>query len=178
MCNFAHTFFQIIFAVFAAGLATRYILSYKDERTDDQFKKKPAAVTEDEKVYPAQDMRGQVDCNVQSHAADGKAQCTNCNQPSGKSITSQTSAKNRLRCNFLPRKMSEICRNCPSVTLRSRLLERRRTVSEGDGFNECCSSEDNVFMSECMKNNSSTTTLENRERSLEECKAILKQLVC
>ena len=174
----AYTFFQIIFAVFAAGLATRYILSYKDERTDDQVEKKPAEVTEDEQVYPTRDTRDQVGCNVKSHTTDGKEQCTDCNQPSGKSVAYGTSANKRLKGNFLSRKMSEICGNWPSVSQRSGLLERRRTVSEGDGFSEFCFSEDSVLMSECVKNNSSTPTLENRERSLEECKAVLKQSVC
>ncbi|XP_067016707.1 3-hydroxy-3-methylglutaryl-coenzyme A reductase-like [Acropora muricata] len=166
---------QIIFAVFAAGLATRYILSYKDERTDDQVEKKRAAITEDEQVYPTRDTRDQVGCNVKSHTTDGKEQCTDCNQPSGKSVAYGTSANKRLKGNFLSRKMSEICGNWPSVSQRSGLLERRRTVSEGDGFSEFCFSEDSVLMSECVKNNSSTPTQENRERSLEECKAVLKQ---
>lgn len=154
-------------------------MSYKDERTDDQVEKKPAAITEDEQVYPTRDTRGQVGCNVQSHTTDGKEQFTDCNQPSRKSVSYGTTANKRLKGNFLSRKMSEICGNWSSGSQRSGLLERRRTVSEGDGFSELfCFSEDSVLMSECVKKNSSTPTLENRERSLEECKAVLKQAVC
>lgn len=76
----------------------------------------------------------------------------------------------------ITKELSEVTWKDSSIHgLRTKVL-RRRTVSEGYGCNE--SSDDNLQSEETSISRSSPPRREYKERSLEECKTILKQLVC
>ena len=63
-------------------------------------------------------------------------------------------------------------------TTRIKVLDRRRTVSEGDCHSDCQSSNDSLHPPELVREDSSPPRIEYKERSLEECKLMLKQPVC
>ena len=171
------SFFQIVAAVFAVGLAIRYFLTYKEEKIYDQVEKKPRIIVTDNKVSSAEDCFDQLDgcrqaCSSQN--TDKQALCASfkeLNLTSERSIASENSSRTRTKT------MNEAYWKESSISLKNKALERRRTVSEGHLSNECQPSEDSLHPPEVMRTNSSPPRVEHKERSLEECKAILKQSV-
>ena len=64
------------------------------------------------------------------------------------------------------------------VDVRAKVLDRRRTVSDGDCANDFQMSDDNQHPEGIARVDSSPPRMEHKERSLEECKLMLKQSVC
>ena len=175
------SFFQIVAAVFAVGLAIRYFLTYKEETIYDQVEKKPRVMVSDHKASSAEDSTDQLDSHCQN--TDKQALCASfqeLNHASERCIASEDSSRIRPGLNSLSRikTMSEASWKDSSVSLKNKVLERRRTVSEGHYSNECHPSDDNLHPPEVTRTISSPPRVEHKGRSLEECKVILKQPVC
>ncbi|XP_068752576.1 3-hydroxy-3-methylglutaryl-coenzyme A reductase-like isoform X2 [Montipora capricornis] len=169
---------QIIATIFAVGLTIKYFLLYKDDRTNDPVEKKPTKnVTEhkESKMFPSQDKWDQVDSGGQGYDTAPQTHCIDNNQLIGWSIASEMSAKNRLRHNSFSKAMSEVPCNDSNIELRSMVLSRRRTLSEGNGPSECQSRDDYLLVPALERSKSNPPRLEIKERSLEECKSVLKQ---
>lgn len=180
------SFFQIVAAVFAVGLAIRYFLTYKEEKIYDQVEKKPRIIVSGNKVSSAEDCIDQLDGYHQASSSqntDKQALCASfkeLNHTSERTIASENSSRTRPGLNSLSRTktMNEAYWKDSSISLKNKVLERRRTVSEGHCSNDCQPNEDSLHPPEVIRTNSSPPRVEHKERSLEECKAILKQSVC
>ena len=161
---------QIVATVFAVGLAIRYFLTYKEDRFYDQVEKKPKIMVADHKVSPTISTTEQVDG---SHPA-ASASFEELKHAREKTIMSEKGAGEGHP--GLKKTMSEASRkDCSLLGTRTKVLERRRTVSEGHCSNEYQSSDDSLAE---IRSDSQPPRMEHRERSLEECKSILNQSVC
>ena len=160
-------FFQIIAAVFAVGLAIRYFSNYREDKMYDQVEKMPRLKEMDHKVSYGEDSSDQVDGNHQS--------CSSQNVDNfQRSIASNNGGIRRPGNKHLSR-MKTIS-EASSINIKTKLIDRRRTVSEGHCANESQSSDDN--RPEVIRTDSSPPRMEHKERNLDECKTILKQSVC
>lgn len=65
-----------------------------------------------------------------------------------------------------------------TLNVRTKVLDRRRTVSEGYCPDDSQPRDDNLHLSGLVRVESSPPRIEQKERSLEECKLMLKQSVC
>ena len=163
--------------MFAVGLAIRYFLTYQEDRIHDQVEKKPRIVVSDHKLSSTVDSVDQVDSSHQAYLSKNThklAQCASFQElkhSSEKSIASEKGVRTRIQT------VSEASwKDSDSVDMRTEVLGRRRTVSEGHCYAECQSIDDTVYMPEIKTTVNSPPTTEHR--SLEECKSILKQSVC
>ena len=97
-----------------------------------------------------------------------------------KSVASETGAKTSSALNSFP-KLETVdgeFEKPSSAVVRTKALDRRRTVSEGHCPDDSQTSDDSLRIPGLVRVESSPTRIEHKERSLEECKLILKQSVC
>ena len=154
-------FFQIVAAVFAIGLALRYFLAYKDGGIYDQVDKKPKILVS--KLVPS----ASVNSIDQVHASQQAS--------SSQTVDKQSKLNDESEKNSLSRTKTMSKAFWKNSSLNSKVLGRRRTVSEGHCYEE---SSDDSLPGEILNTVSSSPKVEYKERSLEECKKILKQSVC
>lgn len=154
-----------IVALFAIGLATRYYL-YSEDIIHDHMEQKPKGTS----------LEHQASFTVGTDQIEGCEQ--ELNKASEKSMASEKVAVTRSEPEFFSRngtvdKAHEKDSQVP--TTRIKVLDRRRTVSEGDCHSDCQSSNDSLHPPELVREDSSPPRMEYKERSLEECKLMLKQ---
>lgn len=98
-----------------------------------------------------------------------------------KSMASEKGAKTSSELNSFPRTESVDgeFEKPSSAVAKTKALDRRRTVSEGHCPDESQTSDDSLRIPGlAVRVESSPPRMEHKERSLEECKLILKQSVC
>ena len=177
-------FFQIVVVVFALGLAVRYLLMDNEDRIYDHVEHKQKLTSLDHKAYFTVGVADQVEGSEQACPS----QQTNKQGPSAlflknaspKSMASKKVTRTRSDLSHLPRLESvdeAFEKDSSDVDLRMKVLDRRRTVSEGDCANDCQMSDDNQHPEGLTRVDSSPPAV-YQERSLEECKLMLKQPVC
>lgn len=153
--------------MFAVGLAIRYISNYREDKMYDQVEKMPKLKEMNHKEFYGEDSSDQVDGNHQS--------CSSQNVDNfQKSIASDNGVNRRPGHKHLSRMMT--ISETSNINIKPKLIDRRRTVSEGHCANECQSSDDN--RPEVTRTDTSPPRMEHKEHSLDECKTILKQSVC
>lgn len=164
---------QIVAAVFAIGLALRYLVAYKDEGTYDQVEKKKVILVSEDKTSSlataSHFVGGQKDESSQIETEPSETE--HAHEKSIASVQAKEVTDNYLLSRT--KEFSEVTWKDSSVHgLRTKVL-RRRTVSEGHGCNE--SSDDNLQSEEVSISRTSRSRRDYKERSLEECKTIFKQ---
>lgn len=177
--------FQIVVVVFALGLAIRYLLMDNEDRIYDHVEHKQKLTSLDHKTTFIVGITDQVEGSEQVCSS----QETNKREPSALFLKN-TSAKN-VASKKVTRPRSDFCRlpriesvdetfgkESSDVDVRMKVLDRRRTVSEGDCANDCQMSDDNRHPERIIRVDSSPPRMEHKECSLEECKLMLKQSVC
>ena len=177
--------FQIVVVVFALGLAIRYLLMDNEDRIYDHVEHKQKTISQDRKAFFTVGLADQVEGSDQACSS----QATNRQGTSAlflkntceKSMASKKVTRTRSDFSRLPRIESvdeAFEKDSTDVDVKTKVLDRRRTVSEGDCANDCQMSDDNQHPQELPRVDSSPPRMENKERSLEECKLMLKQSVC
>lgn len=177
--------FQIVVVVFALGLAIRYLLMDSEDRIYDHIEHKQTLTSSEHKAFFTVGLTDQVEGSEQTRSR----QETNKQGPSAlflknkhdKSTVSKKVTRPRSDFSCLPSLESvdeAFEKDSTGVDVKKKVLERRRTVSEGDCANDCQMSEDNQHPQGLMRLESSPPRMEHKERSLEECKLKLKQSVC
>lgn len=178
-------FFQIVVVVFALGLAIRYLLMDNEDRIYDHVEHKQTRTSSEHKALFTVGLTDQVEGSEQARSS----QETNKQGPSAlylknkrdKSTVSKKVTRPRSDFICLPSLESvdeAFEKDSTGVNVKTKVLERRRTVSEGDCANDCQMSEDNQHPQGLIRLESSPPRMEHKERSLEECKLMLKQSVC
>lgn len=178
-------FFQIVVVVFALGLAIRYLLMDNEDRIYDHVEHKQTRTSSEHKALFTVGLTDQVEGSEQARSS----QETNKQGPSAlylknkrdKSTASKKVTRPRSDFICLPSLESvdeAFEKDSTGVNVKMKVLERRRTVSEGDCANDCQMSEDNQHPQGLIRLESSPPRMEHKERSLEECKLMLKQSVC
>jgi len=178
-------FFQIVVVVFALGLAIRYLLMDNEDRIYDHLEHKQTWTSSEHKALFTVGLTDQVEGSEQARSS----QETNKQGPSAlylknkrdKSTVSKKVTRPRSDFICLPSLESvdeAFEKDSTGVNVKTKVLERRRTVSEGDCANDCQMSEDNQHPQGLIRLESSPPRMEHKERSLEECKLMLKQSVC
>lgn len=178
-------FFQIVVVVFALGLAIRYLLMDNEDRIYDHVEHKQTRTSSEHKALFTVGLADQVEGSEQARSS----QETNKQGPSAlylknkrdKSTVSKKVTRPRSDFICLPSLESvdeAFEKDSTGVNVKMKVLERRRTVSEGDCANDCQMSEDNQHPQGLIRLESSPPRMEHKERSLEECKLMLKQSVC
>ena len=177
--------FQIVVVVFALGLAIRYLLMDNEDRIYDHVEHKQKTISQDRKAFITVGLTDQVEGSDQACSS----QVTNRQGTSAlflkntceKRMASKKVTRTRSDFSRLPRIESvdeAFEKDSTDVDVKTKVLDRRRTVSEGDCANDCQISDDNQHPQELPRVDSSPPRMEHKERSLEECKLILKQSVC
>lgn len=180
-----HIFFQIVVVVFALGLAIRYLLMDNEDRIYDRVEHKQKVTSLEHKASFTVGVTDQVEgseqaCSSQETNKQGSS-APFLKNASEKSMASKKIIRTRSELNHLPRieTLDEAFQKDSSgVDMRLKVLDRRRTVSEGHCANDCQTSDDNQHPQGLIREDSSPPRMEHKDQSLEECKLMLKQPVC
>ena len=176
-------FFQIVVVVFALGLAIRYLLMDNEDRIYDHVEHKQKLTSLDHKATITVGVTDQVEgseqvCSSQETNKQGPSALLLKNA-SAKSMASKKVTRTRSDfCHLLRIESVDETFEKESSDVRTKVLDRRRTVSEGDCANDCQMSDDNRHPEGIIRVDSSPPRMEHKGRSLEECKLMLKQSVC
>lgn len=173
---------QIVVVVFALGLAIRYLLMDNEDRIYDHVEHKQKLTSLDHKATFTVGVTDQVEgseqvCSNQKTKKQGPSALFLKNT-SAKSVASKLVTRPRSDFCPLPRIESvdeTFEKESSDAVVRRKLLDRRRTVSEGDCANDCQMNDDNQHPEGIIRVDSSPPRMELKERSLEECKLMLKQ---
>lgn len=176
-------FFQIVVVVFALGLAIRYLLMDNEDRIYDHVEHKQKLTSLDDKATFTVGVTDQVEGSEQVRLSQETnkqgSSAVLLKNASAKSMASKKVTRTRPDFCHLPRIESvDETFEKESSDVRTKVLDRRRTVSEGDCANDRQTSDDNRHPEGIIRVDSSPPRMEHKERSLEECKLMLKQSVC
>lgn len=171
--------------VFALGLAVRYLLMDNEDRIYDHVEHKQKLTSLDHKAPFTVGVTDQVEgseqaCSSQEKNKQGPSSALFLKNGSAKSMASKKITRPRSDFSCLPRIESvdeAFEKDSSGVDVRTKVSDRRRTVSEGDRANDCQMSDNNQHPEGLIRADSSPPAV-HQERSLEECKLMLKQSVC
>lgn len=170
--------------VFALGLAVRYLLMDNEDRIYDHVEHKQKLTSLDHKASFTVGVTDQVEgsdqaCSSQEKNKQGPNSALFLKN-AAKSMASKKVTRTRSDFSHLPRIESvdeAFEKDSSGVDVRTKVLDRRRTVSEGDCANDCQMNDDDHHPEGLIRADSSPPAV-HQERSLEECKLMLKQSVC
>ena len=171
--------------VFAVGLAVRYLLMDNEDRIYDHVEHKQNLTSLDHKALFPVGVTDQVEgseqvCSSQEKNKHGPSSALFLKNANAKSVASKKVTRTRSDFSHLPRKESvdeAFEKDFSGVDVRRKVLDRRRTVSEGDCANDCQINGDNQHPEGLIRADNSPPAV-HQDRSLEECKLMLKQSVC
>lgn len=166
--------------MFGLGLAIRYLLLDNEDRIYDHAEQKEHKVSFTVGVVDQVEGSEQA-CSGQNTDKQGpSALFPELKNASEKSMASEKVAGTSSELNCLPIKETvdgELKKDSSGLNVRTKVFDRRRTVSEGHYPDDNQSSDDNLHLPGLVRVESSPPRIERKERSLEECKLMLKQSV-
>lgn len=169
--------------MFGLGLAIRYLLLDNEDRIYDHAEQKEHKVSFTVGAVDQADGSEQA-CSSQNTDKQGpSALLSELKNASEKSMASEKVAGTSSELNCLPRKETvdgDLKKDSltSAVNVKTKVFDRRRTVSEGHCPDDNQPSDDNLQLPGLIRVESSPPRMEHKERSLEECKLTLKQSVC
>ena len=141
-------FFQIVVVVFALGLAIRYLLMDNEDRIYDHVEHKQKLTSPDDKAtFPVgvtDQVEGSEQVRLSQETNKQGSSAVPLKNASAKSMASKKVTRTRSDFCHLPRieSVDETFQK-ESSDVRTKVLDRRRTVSEGDCANDHQTSDDN-----------------------------------